>query len=136
MNTNKLITGGIIAGVAYFLIGWLVYGILLMDYMKSPVAGVDRGEDMVLWSIALANLCMGFLLAYIYNKAGINTLSEGLIMGIVIGVLMAASFDLMMHGTTYLAPRKMVMIDVPVSGGLTGIVGAILGWFNGMGKKK
>lgn len=135
MNT-KMIIGGIIAGIAHFLLGWLVYGIVLMDYMKSPVSGVDRGDDMVLWSIAIGSLLMGFLLSYIFSKAGINTISAGLVTGAVIGFLLTASFDFMMHGTTYLAPKKMVMVDVPVSAVLTAVIGAVLAWYNSLGSKK
>jgi hypothetical protein len=34
MNTNKFLIGGIIGGIAYFLIGWLVWGMLLMNFMN------------------------------------------------------------------------------------------------------
>ena len=36
MDTKKFVLAGLIGGVAYFFLGWLVYGILLMDLMAIP----------------------------------------------------------------------------------------------------
>ena len=34
MNYKKIIIGGIAGGIAYFFLGWLVYGILLANFME------------------------------------------------------------------------------------------------------
>jgi len=44
MNTRKFLIAGISGGIVYFLLGWLIYGMLLNDYMRSSVAGVGRGN--------------------------------------------------------------------------------------------
>ncbi len=35
METNKILLGGLAGGVAFFLLGWVIYGILLMDYTMA-----------------------------------------------------------------------------------------------------
>jgi len=136
MNIKKLTIGGIIAGIIFFLLGWLIYGILLMDYMKAhpgTVSGFDKATPDMLW-LVIGNLVSGFLLAYIFVKANVNTLATGLITGAVVGLLMAASYDCMNYGLTNLLSKKMMMADVLAAAVLTGVTGAITGAV--MGKLK
>ena len=42
MNTNKFLTGGVVAGVLYFGLGYLVWGVLLSDFM-AECAGTATG---------------------------------------------------------------------------------------------
>jgi hypothetical protein len=138
MNTNKFLIGGIIGGIAYFLLGWLIYGMLLMESMKSPIAGVDRApEEMVLWALILGNLLTGFLLSYIFSKSGVASIAAGITTGAVTGLLMSSSYDFVMYGVTNLFGTgfKLLLMDVAVFTVISGIVGAVIGWYNGMGKK-
>jgi len=136
MNMQKFALGGIVAGVIFFFLGWLIYGILLMDFMKAHpglIGGVDKASPDMLW-LAIGNLLMGFLMAYIFTKANVNSLTNGLITGAVVGLLMAAGYDCMNYGLTNLLSKKMMMADVLGSIVLSGITGAITGLV--MGKIK
>jgi hypothetical protein len=136
MNIKKLTVGGIVAGIIFFFLGWLIYGILLMDFMKAhpgTMGGYDKAAPDMLW-LVIGNLLSGFLMAYIFTKANVNTLMSGLIVGATVGVLMSASYDCMNYGLTNLLSKKMMMADVLAAAVLSGITGAITGAV--MGKLK
>jgi uncharacterized protein with PQ loop repeat len=136
MNIKKLAIGGIVAGILFFLLGWLIYGILLMDFMKANpgvVGGYDKAAPDMLW-LVIGNLLSGFLMAYIFVKANVNTLANGFITAAVVGLLMSASYDCMSYGLTNLMSKKMMIADVLAAAVLSGIVGAVTGLV--MGKIK
>jgi len=82
----------------------------------------------------IGNLLSGFLMAYIFTKANVNTLANGFITAAVVGLLMAASYDCMNYGLTNLLSKKMMMADVLAAVVLSGVTGAITGLV--MGKIK
>ncbi len=135
MDIKKLFIGGILGGILFFLLGWLIYGTLLMDFMKAhpgPSANINRAEaDMDFLYLAIGNLLSGFLMAYIFVKANVNTLVNGFITAAVIGLLMSASYDCIMYATTTIASKKMMMADVIASTVMSGVVGAIVGMVMG-----
>lgn len=129
MDIKKLAIGGIVGGILFFLLGWLIYGMLLMDFMKNHpgvISGYDKAEPDMLYLI-IGNLASGFLMAYIFVKAGINSLMGGLITGAVVGLLMAASMDCIMYATTNLVSKNMMMADVLAATAMSAIVGAVTG---------
>jgi hypothetical protein len=107
-----------------------------MDFMKANpglVSGYDKPEPDMLW-LAIGNLLSGFLLAYIFTKANVNSLANGLITGAVVGVLLAASYDCIQYGLTNLLSKKAMTADVLAAIVRFGITGAITGLV--MGKIK
>ena len=83
MNIKKLATATIIAGVLFFLLGWLVYGNLLDNFMRhhmGRVGNVYRASPVMLY-IAVGCLLQGGTFAYIFIRANIKSLSDGLITG-------------------------------------------------------
>jgi hypothetical protein len=126
MNTKKFLIGGIAGGIVYFILGWLVYGMLLRDFMKSSIDGIDRGDSMIFWSLILGNLLLGCLLSYVINRTGAASVSDGLGTGAVIGLLFAAGFDLIMYGTTNLISLSQVAADVAAFTVISAIAGAVV----------
>ena len=136
MDIKKLLMGGIAGGVLFFLLGWLIYGMLLMNFMNThpgTAGNIARAEPDFLYLI-IGNLAMGFLMAYIFIKAGINSLSRGLITGGVIGLLMAVGYDCLMYATTTAVSKTGMAADVAASVVMSAIVGAAVGAIMGMGK--
>ena len=132
MDIKKLLIGGIIGGILFFLLGWLIYGNLLMTFMKNnpgTATGVDRTE-MDFMYLVIGNLASGFLMAYIFMKANVNSLSNGLVTGGIIGVLMSVAFDATMYGVTNIMSKKSMMADVLASLVISAVVGAIVGLVN------
>ncbi|UEG49572.1 hypothetical protein LK994_13100 [Ferruginibacter lapsinanis] len=132
MNFKKLFIGGIVGGVVFFLLGWLIYGIMLMDFMSSHTAlpapiGVSRPMPMFPYLI-LGNILSGFLLAYIFLKANVNSLMGGLTLAAVVGLLISSSYDSIMYATTYLASRTAVLADVVAFTVMCAVSGAVIGF--------
>lgn len=139
MDSKKLFFGGIIGGIANFFLGWLVWGILLMDYLmkhSTHIPGVFRTEqEMVWWAMIVANLASGFLIAYILMKAKVGTFSGGMVTGAVIGLLTAVAFDCMMYAQMHVIGRAVMAVDAAASTIVTAIIGGIVAWYLGRGEK-
>ncbi|MBK8608530.1 MAG: hypothetical protein IPL84_00865 [Chitinophagaceae bacterium] len=63
MDIKKLLLGSIAGGITTYLLGWVIYGMLLMDFMDSHtgVAGIiSRPEPDQLY-LVLGNLAMGLM---------------------------------------------------------------------------
>ncbi|HMO40099.1 MAG TPA: hypothetical protein PKC76_19180 [Saprospiraceae bacterium] len=137
MNTNKLLLSGVAGGVAFFLLGFLVYGVLLMKFFEAN-AGTATGvmkEPMDWWALILGNLAWGFLLAVIFVRwANISTFATGLRAGAIIGLLTGLSFDLMIYGTSNLSNLTGTIVDVLIFTALSAVAGGVVGLVIGMGK--
>ena len=76
MDIKKLLMGGIVGGILYFGLGYLIYGNLLASFMANhpgTATGVDRAmADYQFMYLIIGNLAMGFLLAYIFGKSNVN----------------------------------------------------------------
>ena len=135
MNTKNFLVGGIIGGVVFFLLGWLFYGNLLVNFFHDhpgTATNVERPMDqMVWWALILGNLLFGFLLSYIFAKAGVSTLANGLITGAIVGFLMCTAIDLTMYGTTNINSKQAMAADIAVTTVMSAIVGAVIGAVNG-----
>ena len=132
MNTKTLL-GALIAGIVSFLLGWVIFGILLMDFYNSNMvqySGLMKNPPEI-WIIAVANLVYGLLLAWIFSAANVNTVSKGFSAGLIIGFLMTLGFDLMLYAQMNLYTAKLVAIDVILSAVFVGVIGAVLGWWFG-----
>lgn len=137
MDFKKLFIGGITGGILYFLLGWLIYGMLLMDFMNNHtgVAGnISRAEPDFLY-LAIGNLAMGFLLAYIFVKGNVSSMASGFITGGVLGLLVSVGMDCMMYATTTAISKTAMAADVAASTVMSAIVGAVIAMVMGMGKK-
>jgi hypothetical protein len=137
MDFKKLFIGGITGGILYFLLGWLIYGMLLMDFMASHTGAagkVDR-EEMDYLFLAIGNLAMGFMLAYVFVKGNVNSMAGGFITGGVLGLLISVGVDCTMYGTTTILSKTAMAADVAASTVMSAVVGAIVAMVMGMGKK-
>jgi len=136
MNTKKFIVGGLVGGIVYFLLGYLFYGNLFSDFfMKNAgsATGVSRPMDQfVWWALALGNIFGGFLLSYVFIKSNVRTVGSGLLTGAAIGLLMAASYDLISYGTSNLTTTTGVVGDIGIFALMSAIAGAVVAWILGL----
>ncbi len=140
MGDNKIIFAGLAGAVTLFLLGWLIYGMLLMDFMAanagSATGVMKTDEEMSLLWIFIGNLASGFLLAVIFGKYGnIKTAMGGAMAGALIGLLMAIGFDSIMYGTTHIMNMTGMGVDVVVTAVMFAITGAVVASVLGMNKK-
>jgi hypothetical protein len=140
MNTNKFIIGGIIGGIAYFLIGWLVWGMLLMNFMNehTTAAGkaVMRGDDqMIWWALIVGNLLWGFVLSYVLVKSNVSSAGGGASTGAVLSLLISAATHCFNYAFMDMSDTTAIGVDLVASTVVSAIVGGIIGWYLGRGKK-
>jgi hypothetical protein len=145
MNTNKFLIGGIIGGIAYFLIGWVVWGILLMNFMNEHTTDLGKavmrkdanGEvAMIWWALIVANLLWGFLLSYVLVKSNTSSAGGGASTGAVLGLLTSAGINCFNYAFMDMSVGYTGMaVDIVASTVVTAVIGAVVGWYLGMGKK-
>jgi hypothetical protein len=139
MNSKNYFLAGILGGIVFFLLGWLVYGMLLMDYMEENAGlalGVNR-VDMLLWSIGLGSLLYGFFLSYIFSCVGqVKTAAAGAKSGAWVGFFVAGAIDFTKYGTTNITTLNAVAVDILAATVMASITGAVVAWVLGAGATK
>ncbi|HLO81491.1 MAG TPA: hypothetical protein VK166_11050 [Chitinophagaceae bacterium] len=136
MDFPKFIVGGLLGGFINFFLGWLVWGILLMDYMgrhATNATAFRTEEGMVFWALILSNLLFGFLTAYILYVANVRSAKTGAIIGVVAGALMTGAYDLGIYAQMNIYDTGIFLPDILASAFVTGVVGAVIGWYYGRG---
>lgn len=131
----KILRGTIFGGIIYFFLGWLIYGILLMDYtVANTNQCLNKPEgEMIWWAMIVSSFAIALLLTLILNWSKAIKAVDGLVKGAVFGSLFTV-----MLGTSYWSMTTMynsfvpVIVDVVVGAivyGLTGMV-IVLTWGN------
>lgn len=131
----KMLVAGLMGGVAFFLLGWLLYGMLLMDTLAqySNPACMRADADMSIPLLVVGSLVLGLLVAYIFSQwASISTFATGLQRGALIGFLFTLGMNCNWYATmTVTTEITGAIIDVVVATVMWGIVGGIVGWWLG-----
>ncbi|MFV0592538.1 MAG: hypothetical protein ACK5M7_14215 [Draconibacterium sp.] len=131
------IEGTIFGTITFFLLGWLVWGILLMDFsMNNYNQSIYLSEDqMIWWALILSNIALALLYTLILNWANATTMLDGIKITATIGGLYALSIDLGYYSmTTVILNVSAIVVDALayiLISALTGLV-IMLTW----GKKK
>jgi uncharacterized membrane protein len=138
MNT-KVLLAGLAGGIVAFLLGWVIFGMLLMGYYEANMIhydGLMKGEgEMHLGLMFLSNLMLSLMLAYVFSRMGVNDLKGGLIAGAIIGFLVYLSVDLgFMAMMNMFANNTMVVVDVLANTVWVALIGAVVGLMLGRGK--
>lgn len=131
MSIKKILIAGIAGAVVAFLLGWLLYGILLKDFMAEHTnASFMRAEtDMIWWAMIASHIFWGIFLAYIFNRwATITTFGAGLSAGFVICLLLGLAYSLGYYGmSTIYTDLTGLGVDVVVGAVMGAIVGGVVG---------
>jgi hypothetical protein len=138
MKTNKVLIGGVVGAIVFFLLGWAVYGLLLMDYMTENTnqCMMVPEEDMNLLALFAGNLALTMLLALVLNWMDVTSMMNGAKVGAVVGLLIALYIDLMFYSmSTMFSNMTAMFIDIAVFTIMSAITGAIMAKVMNMGKK-
>ncbi len=112
----KILRGTIFGGITFFFLGWIVYGMLLADFMAAHSdTSLNRPDDqMVWWAMILSNLVLGMLVTLVLKWAGSTSVAAGIKDGAILGFLMGLTMDLMMYSMTTQYDLTVVFVDVIV----------------------
>ncbi len=125
----KILRGTIFGGIAFFLLGWLVWGILLMDFYSTAMNQcAQRPEnEMVWWSLILSNLISAMFLTLVLKWSGAKSIVDGLKTGAVFGFLYAAGIDFSYWSmTTMISGMGALFVDIIVNTAFMSLVGMII----------
>ena len=127
MNTKSFLVAGVVGGIVYWLLGWLFYGILLVDFFPQP----EESTNAMIY-IFLGCIVYGLFLSYIYNRwAQISTAATGAKAGLILGIFMSLFWNFFNLAMTAEATYEMAVADVGISTLMTAITGAVIGVISG-----
>ncbi len=128
MDTKKFLTAAVAGGITLFVVGGLIYGIALNEYIDANIVA-DIPEEPVWWSLILSQLTMGGFLAFLLGKwAGITSFADGATAGTIVGLFLGVGlgFDLasvgMMTFEFAAVDTFLWAIRYGVAGGVVGLV--------------
>jgi len=138
MKTNKILLGGLAGGVTLFLLGWMIYGILLMDYTTANTnqcMNRPNGE-MIWWALILSNIALGFFLSFAFTWSNTTEIMACAKISAIIGLLLSLSINLGYYSMTnmYSNPSAIV-VDIIAYIVYLAITGVVVGWVMGKVKK-
>ncbi len=133
----KILRGTVFGGITFFFLGFLVWGILLMDFsMTNYNQDIYRPDaEMIWWAMIVSNLLLALLLTVGLKWAGAKSIVDGLKIGALFGLVYALSIDLGMYSmTNVILTLTAVVVDALAYAVVTAAVGlvVILTW----GKEK
>jgi hypothetical protein len=134
----KFLLAVLAALIAGFLLGGLIYGVILKDFFNNMMASMPAGvmnETPEMWGILLANLCTAILVTWVLSISNTANFMGGLSKGLLIGVLIAMSFDLFMAASMPFMTITFFFVDVMCSTSITGLMGGVAGFILGYQKK-
>jgi hypothetical protein len=136
---NKILIAGLVGGIVAFLLGWVIWGILMADFFKANVGtatGVEKMPPDMLF-LVISNLAWGFLLALIFGRwASISTFQSGAIAGGVICLLIGVSYELGMYSMMNVMTLNGHVVNIILGGIMGAIIGGLVAWVLGYGAKK
>jgi hypothetical protein len=125
----KIIRGTVFGGIVYFLMGWLVWGILLMDFYTSNFNQcASRPEmEMIWWAMIVSNLSIALLLTLFLKWSGAKGIVDGLKTGALFGFLFSLSLDLGYYSmTTMFNNFTAIIVDVFVNTVVMAVIGLVI----------
>jgi len=140
MNT-KVLLAALAAALVSFLLGWVIWDMCgMMNYYSHNMtpgynALMKQKEHMKMMGMIISNLAWGLLIAWSLWKMGVASAMDGLLPGLIIGVLVAITMDMFFYSMMNMyANKRIVMIDVAMSGVTNAILGAVAGFV--LGRRK
>ena len=135
MNTKTFIAG-VLGGITYFLLGFLIYAVLLKEMtsnMGGTATNVMRADaDIIYWALIIGNIGYGLAFAYILGSwSGVTTFLGGAKAAAVVAFLFVLGYDLSWYAVSNVMGLKGVCLDVVIFTFLSTIAGGVIGWWLG-----
>jgi hypothetical protein len=129
MDAKRLLVGTVVGGIVIMGLGFVVFGLLLQDfmagYMSETGASAMRNPELI-WPIAVGNLAWAALICVaLGNRSGAGA---GAATGAIVGLLLWVTADFLLYGLLDLWKPAMLVLDPLASGALSTIAGAVIGF--------
>ena len=142
MNSKTLLAA-LVGGIVCFLLGFLVFGILLDSFFKAHTVMYDGlmkdpksfGAPSMI-AIFVANLAMSLLVALICSWSNMVGLMKGAVIGGTVGFITQLNYDLFNVALMNLyTDSTIVVVDVVLGAIFWSVIGGIIGWMMARGRK-
>lgn len=132
---KKMIIGTVTGGIAFFLLGGLIYEVILGGFYRSNLGsatGVLR-ELPIWWAMVVSQLALAAVVTYVFLHAGVATASDGLKTGAIFGLLLGIAMAFDLYAVTNWSNTTVAFVEPFVSAVRTALAGAVIGWTLGIG---
>lgn len=129
----KVLVGGLIGGIVFFLLGWVLYGMLFKDAMNACTTCQRPMESMMFPILGVGQLFFGLFVAYVLGKwSSVSTFGGGAMAGGVMGLLMSIGWTMTVYATsTMYTGTACIIYDILINIVMWTIVGGVVGWWLG-----
>ena len=140
MDAKKFTAGTVAGGIAFMILGYLLYGLMIKGFMASNTvtsAAIKAEADLNFPMLFVGSLGWGATLAYIFQRwAGIKTFATGAKSGAILGALISAAMNFEMLGTMNVLNATGHITAIVVEVVRFAIVGGVVGQVVGMMTKE
>lgn len=118
---SRCAVASVAGGLVYFLLGWVVYGMLLP---RDP----GMAEEPVLWSIGLGSVLLGAVIALVLGWRGVTSSADAFKAAAGFGVVLSLSVGFSLMGTMAASglDTLTVLRDAGIGGAMYGVVGVVV----------
>lgn len=128
MTTQRCILGTLVGGVILFFVGFLIWGVLLVDFFEANVGtatGVMKDAPNLM-ALAGGQLLWAGALTLALGWSGAARLGDGLKVGAMLGLLFFLGFDLTLYATTNVSNLTAALVDAALATALFAVTGAAI----------
>jgi len=135
---SKTIVAAVVGSVAAFLLGWLIWGMLLMDYFTENTYQYEglMINPPILWAIFIANLATSLLMALLFQNMNVNSFAAGMRWGATINFFLGLSMVMYYYSMmNWYKGGSVMAVDLIVNVVFGAVVGGVVGAMLGRGNK-
>jgi hypothetical protein len=128
MAIQRCILGTVVGGVVLFFVGFLIYGILFVDFFEAnsgTAVGVMKDSPNFM-ALAGGQLLWGGALTLALGWKGASGVADGLRVGASLGVLFFLGIDLTLYATTNMSNLTGTLADAALATALFAVTGAVI----------
>ena len=124
----KWVVVAFIGAIAYFVLAWLVFGTLMIDFYLTNILPYDGlvKDPPVIWSLFIHGLSISVLLSYLFYKMTVNTFTKGFFVSLWLGFLITLWFYSFMFASLNLYTTKRILVDLVVNAVFIAVIGGII----------
>ncbi len=129
MNMKRFIVGTVVGGVALYILGYVIWDILLADFYAAnagSATGVSK-DPQVLWAVCVGTLAYAALITLaIGTRSESASIVDGVKIGAVVGLLLWLTVDMIFFGITNMSTITIALVDPLLELVRAGVGGAVI----------
>lgn len=135
---SKFFFALIVSSALAFFGGWLIFGIVFMDYYASSTSELAKTlmkSPSNMWGIAISNIAWALLITWVLQKTGSTTMMKGFMTSLWVSFLVSVAFDVSIYSFWNIYDIRFMIVDIILSTLFWGIIGGVSGAILGSGQK-